>query len=89
MAIDAAEATVATAIGTLVDATFVTLAWYYDGAATVLGFVDNVQACSLTLSGANLTALDDETLTMSFALQAGEAVAKTATIDWIFAAKER
>jgi hypothetical protein len=32
---------------------------------------------------------DDEDLTVSFALQNGEAVAKTMTVDYIFVAKER
>ncbi len=87
--IDAAEATVATALGTLVADTMVTVAWYFDGAATVRGYIDGVQVCTLTLSAANLAALDDETLTMSFAHQEGEAVAHTATIDFWFAANER
>jgi hypothetical protein len=32
---------------------------------------------------------DDEDLAISFALQNGEAVAKTMTVDYIFVAKER
>jgi hypothetical protein len=32
---------------------------------------------------------DDEDMTVSFAIQNGEAVAKTMTVDYIFAAKER
>jgi hypothetical protein len=33
--------------------------------------------------------VDDEDLTVSIALQNGEAVAKTMTVDYVFVAKER
>lgn len=79
--------TSASAIATISDDTYVVVAWYYDGVSkayyavngTVLGALD-----------ATSTYLPDATnLTVSMALQNGEAVAKTMTVDYLFAAKER
>jgi hypothetical protein len=78
-------ATTGTAIGTIVDATFINLAYYYNGVDKVVGFVNDVAVSSLATT--NLP--DDEELTISFGVQNGEAVAKTMTVDYIFAAKER
>jgi hypothetical protein len=44
--------------------------------------------CKGSLS-ASSTYLPDTELTVSFGIQNGEAVAKTMTVDYIFAAKER
>lgn len=74
-----------TAAATLVTDTFITLGFYYDGASTIQIWADDlVVATSVTT---NL--VDDEELTISFGIQNGEAVAKTLTIDYIFACKER
>jgi hypothetical protein len=76
----------ATAIATLANDTMVEVAFFWDGVdriyygvnGTVLGFIE--PSTSLP---------DDEVLTVSFAIQNGEAVAKTMTIDSILVAKER
>lgn len=72
------------AVGTLVDNTYVTLAWYYDGADEIHVFVDDVKVA--TVSTANLPATE---LTVSFGIQNGEAVAKTMSMDYVLVAKER
>ena len=74
-----------TAAATLASDTFITLGFYYDGASTIQIWADDlVVATSVTT---NL--VDDEELTISFGIQNGEAVAKTLTIDYILAVKER
>ncbi len=78
-------ATTSTAITTLSDDTFITLGFCYDGVSKILFFVDDVQLGSSVTT--NLP--DDEVLTISFGVQAGEAAAKTLTMDYVFAAKER
>lgn len=78
--------TSATAIATLVADTFVTLAWYYDGVSSLKYYVNDVHAGTLDASS---TYLPDTELTVSIGLQNGEAAAKTATIDYVFAAQER
>lgn len=73
------------AVATLVSATFITLGWYYDGQGTVQAFANDAMVGSLATAGF----LPDTTLTVSFGIQNGEAVAKTMTMDYIFAAKAR
>ena len=73
-------------VATVVSDTFMTVAWYFDGVSEVKCYVDDVQKA--TLDGSS-TYLPDTELTVSFAIQNGEAVAKTMTIDYIFAAMER
>ncbi len=65
--------------------TFINLGFYYDGVSQIQYFVNGV------LGGASVTTNlpDDEDLTVTFAIQNGEAVAKTMTVDYIFVAKER
>ena len=74
-----------TTVGTMANDTFIRLGFYYDGDSQIQYFVNG------TLGGASVTTnlVDDEDLTVSFALQNGEAVAKTMTVDYIFVAKER
>lgn len=81
-----AGTTSATNVATLADDTFIVLAWEYDGKSTVTYFVNDV---ALGVLDASSTYLPDANLAVSFALQNGEAVAKTMTVDYIFAAKER
>ena len=76
----------ATAIHTVVSDTFLTVGWYYDGVSTVYYYVNDVLKGSLSASS---TYLPDTELTISFGIQNGEAAAKTMTVDYIFAAKER
>lgn len=73
-------------IATVVADTFLTVAWAYDGVNEVKYFVNNVHLGTLDASS---TYLPDTDLTVSVAVQNGEAVAKTMTVDYIFAALER
>jgi hypothetical protein len=76
----------AAGIATVVADTFLTVAWAYDGKGEVAYFVNDVQLGTLTATSAYLP---DTELTVSFAIQNGEAVAKTMTVDYLFAANER
>lgn len=78
-------ATTTSAVATLVDATDIRLSFFYDGVDKITIFVDGVAVGSSVTT--NLP--DDEALTVSFGVQNGEAVAKTMTLDYILAAKER
>lgn len=78
--------TSATAIATVVSDTFLTVGWAYDGKSSLAYFVNDVQLGTLDASS---TYLPDTELTVSFGIQNGEAVAKTMTLDYVFAAKER
>lgn len=76
----------ATAVSTLVTDTYTTWGFYYDGSATTYFFIDDALVYKLDSSS---TYLPDATLAVSMGIQNGEAVAKTMTVDYIFAAKER
>lgn len=76
----------ASAIATVVSDTYLSVAWYYDGRGSVHYYVDDVHKGTLSASS---TYLPDTELTVSFGIQNGEAVAKTMSVDYIFAAKER
>lgn len=78
-------ATTATAASTCADATYMTLGFMYDGVSAINYYKDGVKLGSSVTT--NMP--DDELLTVSFGLQNGEAVAKTMTVDYIFAAVER
>jgi hypothetical protein len=74
-----------TSVGTMADDTFISLGFYYNGASSIEYSVNGVvKGTSVTT---NLP--DDEDMTVSIALQNGEAVAKTMTVDYVFVAKER
>ena len=78
-------ATTTSSVATMANDTFISLGFYYDGASSIQYFVDGVvKGTSVTT---NLP--DDEDMTVSIALQNGEAVAKTMTVDYVFVAKER
>jgi len=78
--------TESSAIGTLADATDIELAFHYDGAGTFKAYIDDVLVATQT----TLTNVpDDELLTVGFAIQNGAAAAKTLTLDYILACKER
>ena len=73
-----------TAAATLVDDTYIRLGYWYDGDAAVYIFVNG------SIVGKSVTTnLPTASLRVSFALQNGEAAAKTMTVDYIFVAKER
>jgi hypothetical protein len=73
-------------IAELVDNTFITLGFEFDGKQTVFAYVNDVLVARLDASA---TYLPDSSLTVSFGIQNGEAVAKSMTLDYILAAKER
>ena len=75
-----------TAITTMADDTFIELGWCYDGQSTIAYDVNGTVLGSLDGSSSYLP---DTTCTVSFALQNGNAVARTMTVDYIFVAKER
>lgn len=78
--------TSASAIATLADDTFVTLAWYYDGVDKIVYAVNGAVLGSLAATSAFLP---DALCTVSFALQNGSAAARTMTVDYIYVAEER
>ena len=77
-------ATTASAIATLVSDTWISLGFYYDGSA-IKYYVNDALAGSSVVT--NL--VDDEELTISWGVQNGEAVAKTCSMDRLFASVER
>jgi hypothetical protein len=70
--------TATASVHTLVADTYVRLGFAFDGAGTVYGYVNGVLVATHTT---NIP--DDEELTISFAHQNGEAVAKVMTIDYV------
>lgn len=83
-------ATTATAITTVSDATYITVAFYYNG-KDAIKYYAGTDTLNPTYRGSSvITNLpDDEELTISFGIQNGEAVAKTMSIDYILAVKDR
>jgi len=81
----ASTSTTNSAVATMADDTFIRLGFYYDG-TNMAYFVNGTLAGTSVVT--NLPA-STTTLTVSFALQNGEAAAKTMTVDYIFVAKER
>jgi hypothetical protein len=74
-----------TAAATLVNDTYVTVGFVYNGSDKIDVFVNDVRiATSVTT---NL--VDDEELTLSFGIQNGEAAAKVLSLDYLFVSKER
>ena len=78
--------TSASSIATLANDTYIELGFAYDGEGKVFYEVNGNVVGSLDASSAYLP---DTDCTVSFAIQNGEAAAKTMTVDYIFAAKER
>lgn len=78
-------ATTASAVTTVSDATYLEVAFEYDGADQIKYFIDDA------LAGTSVTTNlpDDEELTVSFGIQNGAAAAKTMSIDYILVSKER
>ena len=78
-------ATTASAIATMTNDTYIRLGFYYDGASAVQYFVNG------TYTGSSVTTNlpDDEDMTVTIAIQNGEAAAKTMTVDYVYVAKER
>jgi len=74
-----------TSVGTLADDTYIRLGFYYDGNSSIQAFVNGTYVAT----SATTNLVDDEDLTVSFALQNGNAVARTMTVDYVYVAKER
>lgn len=74
-----------TAVGTLVDDTYVTAGFFYDGIETIEVFLNDALVGKSVIT--NLP--DDEVLTISLAVLNGEAAAKDLSIDYVLASKER
>lgn len=75
-------------VATMANATWVRFGFYYDGASAIEVYVDDVKVATVAVT-LGTTLVNDEELTISFGIQNGEAVAKTLSVDYIFAAKER
>ncbi len=83
-------ATTASAITTVADDTYLTVGFYFNGVDEILYFAGTNSLNPTLLGKSAITNLpNDEELTISFGIQNGEAVAKTMSIDYIFAAKAR
>ncbi len=77
--------TSAASIATLTSDTFVQLDWYYDGAGYLFYAINGTVSGSLSVA----SYFPNTTVTVSFAIQNGEAVAKTMTVDWVGVWQER
>jgi len=78
--------TTSTAVHTMVDDTYITCGFYYNGIDAIDVFVND--ACVADdVAVTNMP--DDELLTISFGIQNGEAVAKVMTLDYISVVQER
>lgn len=83
-------ATTATGIATVVDDTYLTVGFYYNGVDAIYYYAGTDSKNPTLLGKSAVTNLpDDEELTVSFGIQNGEAVAKTMSVDYILASKER
>ena len=83
-------ATTSTAIATIVDNTYITVGFLYDGSNLIKYYAGTNSKNPTELGNSVVTNLpDDEEMTISFGIQNGEAVAKSMSIDYIFVAKER
>lgn len=77
--------TTASAIATLADATYATVAFYFNGIDNIELWVDDVRVGS----AASTNIPDNEELAVTMAIQAGEAAAKTMLVDYIYVSKQR
>ena len=78
-------ATTTSSVATMANDTFIRLGFYYDGASAIEYSVDGV----VTGTSVTTNLPDDEDMTVTIAIQNGEAAAKTMTVDYVFVAKER
>tara|TARA_R110000868_G_scaffold88513_1_gene246762 strand:+ start:378 stop:1073 length:696 start_codon:yes stop_codon:yes gene_type:complete len=83
-------ATTASAIYTVVNDTYLTVGFYFNGVNEIQYFAGTNSLNPTLLGKSVITNLpNNEELTISFGIQNGEAVAKTMSIDYIFASKAR
>lgn len=78
--------TSATGIHTVVNDTYLTVGWHYDGISELKYFVNDVHKGTLSATSAYLP---DTELTVSMSFKNGEAGAIAMSVDYIFAAKAR
>lgn len=78
-------ATDVTALTTMSDDTYIVLQLYYDGLSTIYYSADD----ALLGTAATTNLPDDEELCVSLSIKAGEAAAKSLSIDYYLVAKER
>jgi hypothetical protein len=76
----------ATGIHTVVNNTYLTVGWHYDGISELKYFVDDVHKGTISAAAAYLP---DTELTVSMSYKNGEAGAIAMTVDYVFAAKQR
>jgi len=77
------------AVTTITVNTYVTLGFAFDGARYVRLFKDDAYLTTIDLTETLTTYLPDSTLTVSFGIKNGEAVAKVLSLDYIVAMQER
>lgn len=75
------------AIATMVDDTYVVVGVYYDGKTTFTTFLNDVEVASPVTAITNMP--DDEELTVTIGVQAGDANADTLSVDYIEVLMER
>lgn len=73
-------------VAELADNTYIVLGFEYDGKSKVYAYVNDAVVATLDASS---TYLPDANLAVSFGIQNGAAAAKTMTVDYVLAAKER
>jgi len=76
----------AAGIATLVNDTFIELAWYYDGEGMLYYAVDGVVKGSISAAAAYLP---DAQLSVSFGFETNAVATRAGTVDYVFAALER
>lgn len=88
-AVKDSAATTASAIATLSNDTYVIVTFYYNGSDKIFYTAGTSEDSKLAKGIVTTNLPNDEELTISFALQNGEAVAKTMSVDYIFVSKKR
>ncbi len=74
-----------TACATLVNATYVVAAFYYQGGTSIRAYINGEAVGSLAVTNAP----DDEALAVSFSITNGTNAAKALSVDYIYVAEER
>ncbi len=74
-----------TGVATVVDDTWMVIAFYYTGGSSIRVYVNGVPVSTASITNVP----DDEELTLTFGYQNGSAGAKSMSIDYIFVASER
>lgn len=82
--------TIVTGLATMVSGTYVEVGFHFDGQSTITAFTRAADGDVWIKKGSITVNLpDDENLAISYALQNGEAVAKTLTLDYLDVRQER